>query len=191
LLLLAVRRLRILGRIRVGHKVSSLIVSTILSIDIILRTLILVYRLRKSRGGCWVCAVVGRCSIVSIAIVEPEIQVETIIVRIHFETLSSTQLLDVTDVGGVGSEGCRCEDKKVDDPRGRGRARVNIQRSGGSGVVRGALLGGREGEGRTGEKPHVAPSSTFRRNRTRDDGVYLSKFQEYFKQICLYLTSRR
>lgn len=86
LLLLAVRRLRILGRIRVGHKVSSLVVSPILSVDIILRTLILVYRLRESRGGCWICAVVCRCCVVSIAIVEPEIQVETITVRIHFVT---------------------------------------------------------------------------------------------------------
>jgi hypothetical protein len=79
--------------------------------------------------------------------------VETIIVRIHFVTpFPRLNYLDVTDVGGVGSEGCRCEDEKVDDPRGRGRARVNIQRSGGSGVVRRALWGkrgGRVGRGRS------------------------------------------
>lgn len=62
--------------------------------------------------------------------------------------------------------------KKLTIQRGRGRARVNIQRSGGSGVVRGALFGGEGKEGdRTGEKSHVAPFSTFRRKRTRDDGI--------------------
>lgn len=78
----------------------------------------------------------------------------------------------MTDVGGVGSEGCQCEDKKVDDPKGEGKgtgqySKERWLRS----STRSPFWGeGREGD-RTGEKSHVAPFSTFRRKRTRDDGI--------------------